>query len=346
MLNKFLKALLKPFALLGVFSLFYLLYRILFPVLGVPKEDERNRKYFIDNYNVFSATIPPDLNFAGEPVPLNDFTLRENMDRELNSNMYFQSNSILIFKRTSRWFPVIEPILKKYGIPDDFKYVPLIESGLTNAVSPKGATGFWQIMDIATQQFGLELNDEVDERYSVERSTEASCNYFKQSFEKFHNWTLVLASFNYGIDGLQKLIDKQKAKGYYDLLLNEETTRYIFRLLALKELISHPKNYGYMVKKNDLYPPIHTYKITVDSTITDLVGFAGRYKLSYKMLKYFNPWLRKDELLNPEKKKYEIILPKANYNESYFDDLSEYEKKMSGDDSLKYFTGKDSLPAK
>ena len=333
----------KLFAVFGVLSIFFFFARLFFSSESEPKEDKNSRDYFLRHYQVFSASVPPDLNFAGEPVPLNDFTVRENMDRELNSNMYFQSNSLMIFKRTSRWFPVIEPILKKNGVPDDFKYVPLIESGLTNAISPKGATGFWQIMDIAAAPFGLEVSEEVDERYNVERSTDAACKYFLQSYGRFHNWTLVLASFNYGIDGLQKLLDQQKANGYYDLLLNEETTRYIFRLLALKELISHPKNYGYQVRKKDLYPPIRTYKVPVDSAITNLVSFAAKYKLSYKMLKYFNPWLRKDRLTNTDHIKYLVTIPMANYNESYFDDLSGYEKKMSGDDSLRFFTETDTV---
>ncbi|HEY6162411.1 MAG TPA: lytic transglycosylase domain-containing protein [Bacteroidia bacterium] len=332
--NITLRSFLTGIAVLAIFIVFRL-----YAVSGqVSREDLDYKRYFLSHYKIFSATIPANLTFAGEPVPLNDFTVYENMDRELTSNLYFQSNSILIFKRTSRWFPVIEPILKKNGIPEDFKYVPLIESGLTNAISPKGATGFWQIMDVAAQNFGLEVSEEVDERYNVEKATEASCRFFKESYERFHDWTLVLASFNYGIEGLQKVMDEQKEKKYYDLLLNEETTRYIFRLLALKELVSNPKNYGYLVRKKDLYPPIRTYKVSVDSAISDMVGFAKHFNLSYKMLKYFNPWLRKDHLTNASGKKYEITIPRQGYNENYFDDLSDYEKKMSGDDSLTYFT--------
>ena len=162
-------------------------------------------------------------------------------------------------------------------------------------------------------------------------------------YKKFKNWTLVLASFNYGIEGLQKLLDDQKAKGYYDLLLNEETTRYMFRLLAIKEIISHPKNYGFVIRKQDLYPPIRTYKITIDSAVTDFTAFAKKYDLSYKMLKYFNPWLRQNYLTNKDKKKYEITIPKSGYNESYFEDMSGYEKMKSGDDSVKYYNQKELL---
>lgn len=333
----------RPLIALAALAACFFVYRFCFSSTGGSREDEKYSDYFKNHYNIFKVTIPADLNFAGEPVPLNDFTVYENMDRELTVNTYFQSNSLLLHKRASRWFPLIEGILKRNGIPEDFKFVPLIESNLTNAISSKGATGFWQMMEPTALSYNMEVNEEVDERYNVEKSTEASCKYFREAYAKFHSWTLVLASFNYGIEGLQKILDEQKAKGYYDLLLNEETTRYMFRLLAIKEIISHPKNYGYILRKKDLYPPIRTYKVTVDTAVTDFTAFAARYEMSYKMLKYFNPWLRKNYLTNAEHKSYDITIPKAGYNEAYFDDLSGYEKSMSKEDSLKYLTGKDTL---
>jgi membrane-bound lytic murein transglycosylase D len=342
-MKRFFEIASRPLIAIAGLGILFFIFRLCTGAGTESKEDESYKAYFLSRYKVFGLTIPADLNFAGEPVPLNDFTVYENMDRELTSNVYFQSSTLLLHKRASRWFPVIEPILKRNGIPDDFKYVPIIESNLTNSISPKGATGFWQIMDVAAGSFGLEVNEEVDERYNVEKSTEGSCKYFKEAYGKFHNWTLVLASFNYGINGLQKLLDEQKAKGYYDLLLNEETTRYIFRLLTIKELINHPKNYGFEIRKKDLYPPLRTYTITVDSSVTDFVRFAQKFNLSYKMLKYFNPWLRKDHLTNPEKKRYELIIPKAGYNEGYFVDINDISREG---DSTKYFLEKDTLKKK
>jgi hypothetical protein len=330
----------KPLTALTGLGLVFFIAWLCWGTTRESREDQSYKAYFLSRYKVFGLTIPANLSFAGEPVPLNDFTVYENMDRELTSNVYFQSSTLLLHKRASRWFPVIEPILKRNGIPDDFKYVPIIESNLTNSISPKGATGFWQIMEVAAPSFGLEVNDEVDERYNVAKSTEGSCKYLKEAYNTFHNWTLALASFNYGISGLQKLLEEQKARGYYDLLLNEETTRYIFRLLAIKEIINHPKNYGFEIRKKDLYPPIRTYTVAVDSSITDMVAFARKFNLSYKMLKYFNPWLRKDHLTNPGHKKYEIAIPKAGYNESYFVDMNDISREP---DSGTYFLESDTV---
>lgn len=285
-------------------------------------EDELYWKSFLANNKIYSVPIPKDLQFAGEKAPLYDFTVLESIERELLVNTYFHSQSILMHKRANRWMPQIEQILKRNGVPDDFKYIALIESNLSNAISPKGATGFWQFIGSAAKQYGLEVNDEVDERYHVEKSTEAACRYFKDAYKTFGNWTLAAASYNVGIDGLQKQIDKQKTNSYYDLSLNEETGRYIFRILAVKEVISNPKKYGFQLRKKDLYPVIPTQKIQVDSSITDLAAFAQANNLSYKILKYFNPWLRKNNLTNKDKKTYFLDIPKPGYNEEYISRLS------------------------
>lgn len=261
--------------------------------------------------------IPKDLQFANEKVPIYDFTVIESMERELLVNTYFHSQTILMHKRANRWLPLMASILKKSGVPDDFKYIALIESNLTNSVSPKGATGYWQFIESAGKQYGLEINDEVDERYSVEKSSEAACRYFKDAYKTFGSWTLAAASYNIGIDGLKNQLEKQKTNSYYDLSLNEETARYIFRILAVKEVVSNPKNYGYQLRKKDLYAPIPTIKIKIDSSITDLADFAQQNNVSYKILKYFNPWLRKNSLSNKEKKNYILDLPKPGFNEEY-----------------------------
>ena len=268
----------------------------------------------------------------------------ESMDRELNSNAYFHSQTLLLIKRSNRWLPVIEAILKKNKVPEDFKYIPLIESNLSNVISPRGATGFWQFMDVPAKYYGLEISDEVDERYSVEKSTEAICRFILDGYEKYHNWTLAVACLNYGFGAVEEQVKKQKTADYYQLLLPDETNRYVFRILALKEIFTDPKKYGFLIRKKDLYPPIDTRRITVDSSITDLVAFAESQQINYKTLKYFNPWLRQTSLGNPLKKKYEIILPKGKYNEAYFEAQWEYDKNLSPADSAKYFTRKDLGP--
>lgn len=278
--------------------------------------DANYEDYFNTSYKVFSIRIPKNLNFAGEKTPIRDFSVREAMERELVINTYWQSQTLLLHKRANRWFPIIEPILKKNDIPEDFKYIPLIESQLTNVVSPQGATGFWQLVEPTAKQYGLEITEEVDERYNVVKSTEAACKYFKEAYKQFHNWTLVAASYNLGMTGVQSQLNRQKVTSYYDVLLTEETARYIYRLLAMKEIISRPKVYGFILRKKDLYPLIPTKKIVIDSSIRSLADFAITEGINYKYLKLFNPWLRTGSLSNPDKKKYVIEVPK-NGNKFY-----------------------------
>lgn len=275
-----------------------------------PVSDDDYRNYFMSNYKVFGITIPKDLNFCGEPVPVNDFTVRESLERELMVNTYFQSQTLLYHKRASRWFPVIEPILKKNGVPDDCKYIALVESGLSNVVSPQKATGFWQLMEPAAAHCGLEMREDVDERYHVEKATEAACKLLKEAYARYGNWTLAAASYNLGMGGIDRQLEKQQMNSYYDLYLNEETARYIFRILAVKEVVSRPKAYGYMLRPRDLYPPVPTYSVKVDSSVTDLAAFAISQGSNYKILKLMNPWLIKSSLSNPDKKTYSIVFPK------------------------------------
>lgn len=285
-------------------------------------EDSLYWKSFLANNKIYAVPIPKDLQFANEKVPVYDFTVIESMERELLVNTYFHSQTILVHKRANRWFPMIEQILKKNGVPDDFKYIALIESNLTNSVSPKGATGFWQFLESTAKQYGLEINEEVDERYNVEKATEAACKYILDSYRTLGSWTLAAASYNIGIDGLKKQLEKQRSTSYYDLSLNDETARYVFRILAVKEIIRNPRNYGYMLRKKDLYPPVQTLKLKVDSSVTDFADFAQKQNVSYKILKYFNPWLKKPTLTNKTNRTYFIDIPKPGYNEEYISRLS------------------------
>lgn len=256
-----------------------------------------------------SYNLPKEMSFAGEVVSLDRSDLHEQIDKELQINIYFHSNTIFLIKRANQWLPQFEPILKKYGIPDDFKYLPLIESGLLNVVSPANAVGFWQIVKSAGKENGLEITREVDERYDPIKSAEAACKYLKRAYSKFGNWTLVAASYNRGMSGLDRAIQKQKVDSYYDLFLNEETARYVFRIIAIKEIIENPERYGFKIDPQHLYQQDSLRLIEVDSTIPDLVDFALAQGTNYKLLKRFNPWLRDDRLTIRKNESYQIAIP-------------------------------------
>ncbi|HLA56726.1 MAG TPA: lytic transglycosylase domain-containing protein [Flavobacterium sp.] len=257
--------------------------------------------------------FPAAVDFAGEPTPLNISDVKERFDRELLVNANLDATTLLIIKRANRAFPVIEPILAKYGVPDDFKYLAVIESGLLNAVSPAGAKGVWQFMEGTAKESGMEVNNEVDERYHLEKSTEAACRYLLAAKLRFGSWTLAAASYNGGMTGVNKQIEIQKVSNYYDLLLTDETSRYVFRILALKEIMKNPQLYGFEIVPEELYENLPTRKVEVDSTITDLADFAKAQGINYKILKIHNPWLRDKKLSNAAKKKYEIEIPLKGY---------------------------------
>lgn len=273
------------------------------------KEDYTHQEKFNRDYKIYTLNIPEKVSFAGEKVPLELVDVREKLDRELLVNTYWQSNMLLYIKRSNKWFPVIEPILKKEGVPEDFKYLALIESGLTQVVSPAGAVGFWQIMEGTGKDYGLEINAEVDERYHVEKATEAACKYLKEAKEKHGSWTLAAASYNMGMNGLGKQLERQKVDDYYDLLLNTETGRYVFRILAAKEILSNPTKFGFNYRQKDLWETIETRQVTVDTTVTDFAVFAQQFDINYKVLKDLNPWLRQSYLKNYSKKTYSIQVP-------------------------------------
>ena len=277
------------------------------------KEDLSYQKVFQANYKIFALNLPKTIEFAGEKVPMNLIDVREKLDRELHVNTYWQSNTLLFIKRSNRWFPIIEKILLEENVPNDFKYLALIESGLTQVVSPAGAAGFWQIMKKTAPEFGLEVTSEVDERYHIEKSTHAACLYLKEAKEKFGSWTLAAASYNIGQSGLQRQLNKQEVNSYYDLLLNSETSRYLFRILAAKHILSNANQFGFNFRPKDLYPAI-TYKtIVTDSSISSFTEFAAQNGINYKVLKYLNPWLRSKELINSKRKKYEIKIPDEKF---------------------------------
>ncbi|MFW6370560.1 MAG: lytic transglycosylase domain-containing protein [Bacteroidota bacterium] len=270
---------------------------------------ERIVRSFKQDYAIFALDIPEGLNFAGEVVPINNFDVRESFDRELLVNTYWQSQTLLFIKRANKYFPVIEKILQENNIPDDFKYLALAESGLQNAVSPAGAVGFWQLLKGTAEDYGLEVNREVDERYHMEKATEAACRYLRDSYKLYGNWTMVAASYNMGRNGLRNQVERQKESNYYDLLLNDETSRYVFRILAIKSILNDSEKYGFYVKNKDLYQHIPYYEVEIDSAVLDFADFAKLHNTNYKMLKYLNPWLRDRYLTNRHKNTYVIKIP-------------------------------------
>ena len=275
-----------------------------------PDKNPQTSSDISDNiYKISAIKLPEKIDFAGETTPLNIYYVQESLDRELIVNTYWHSSTLLSLKRAARWFPVIEPILKENGIPDDFKYLALIESGLENVTSPAGAKGFWQFLKGTAKDYGLEVNNEVDERYNVEKASQAACKYFNKAFEKYKNWTLVAAAFNAGNNGINRQIEKQKVNNYYSLLLDDETERYVFRILALKMIFENPEKYNFYLNEDDYYSPIPTKIIEVKSSIKDLADFAIENGINYRILKEFNPWLRKGELKNAKHKIYEIKIP-------------------------------------
>jgi len=257
-----------------------------------------------------AVKLPTELSFAGEKVPLEDMEVRERLDREVLVNTYWQSSTLLMLKRAHRWFPTIEKILKENEVPDDFKYLALIESGLTDVVSPSGAAGFWQFMKATGQQYGLLINEEVDERYDIEKATLAACVYLKKAKEDLGSWTNAAAGYNAGSGGISKQAERQGAGNYYDLLLISETSRYVFRILAMKLIWENPKDFGYFFENEDLYPPYEYATVTVSGAVPSWPVYAKNYNITYKELKMLNPWLRETYLKNYEGKTYQVKILK------------------------------------
>ena len=269
------------------------------------------KSYGNDNlYKVYALKTPENISFCDEQVPLELLDVRERLDRELLVNTYWQSNMLLLIKRSYRFFPLIEKILKEEDVPQDFKYLAVIESGLENVRSPKGAKGIWQIMSGTAREYGLEVNKNVDERYNLELSTRAACKYLKKAKNKFGSWTLAAAAYNRGIMGISRNLSRQKVENYYDLLLGRETSRYIFRILAVKEIMENANNYGFIFQENDLYKPYEIKKIELDTAISNITDFSKKMGVNYKTMKLHNPWLLENHLNNKSRKKYIFKIPK------------------------------------
>ena len=266
-----------------------------------------------ESYKVYALRLPESIDFAGEKTPLDAPDIQERLDKELLVNTYWQSNMMLLLKRANKYFPLIEEILEEEGIPSDFKYLAVIESGLENVRSPKGAKGFWQLMPAIAKEYGLEVNTNVDERYHIEKATRVACKYLKKAKNRFGSWTLAAASYNRGMYGTNRSLDRQLVDSYYDLLLNSETGRYVFRILAVKEIMTNPERYGFVFNSEDLYNPIPVKKIGLDTAIANLAEFAKEKEINYKILKIHNPWLIENHLNNKSRKYYEISIPEAGH---------------------------------
>lgn len=260
-----------------------------------------------------AVEIPDSVLFAGEYVPLWRFDVREALDRELLVNSYFHSQTIRYIKLAPRYFSIIEPILKEKGVPDDFKYLAVAESGFNpRAVSPARAVGLWQFLEGTGRDYRLEINKEVDERYHVEKSTYAACDYLLDSYERYGSWATVAAAFNAGNTGVQRQIQRQKVASYYDLLFGEETSRYVFRIIALKLIMENPEKYNLFVAEEEKYPIVPTRQVEITGKVADFADFALEHGINYKLLKDFNPWLRDNFLNNPSGKKYSVTIPVFN----------------------------------
>lgn len=272
------------------------------------KTKEKQENLALPVQMTYAVKIPAAVDFAGEPVLLDDPEVRERLDRELTVNAYWQSSTILMFKRANRWLPVIEQLLKEDTIPDDFKYLCMAESGFDNVVSPSGASGFWQIMKVTGIQYGLLVNNEIDERYNIEKATKAACRYLKDSKQKTGSWTAAAAAYNMGVSGVIRQQSLQGETAYYHLLLNSETSRYVQRIVALKIIHQHQKDYGLYLNKEDLYPELQSTTQQVSGTV-NWVDFAKQNNISYKMLRIYNPWIRDFSMLNKEKRTFDVKIP-------------------------------------
>jgi membrane-bound lytic murein transglycosylase D len=302
--------------ILGLITIIMVSSLLIFATKSNNENEEKTVKTATDSdkntsetYQIRALKIPSNLNFAGEKIPLEKADIIERIDRELLVNTYWQSNGLLLIKRANKYFPIIEPILAKNGIPDDFKYLAVIESGLQDVTSPAGAKGFWQIMPATAKENGLEVNSNVDERYHLEKATQVACNYLNDAKNRFGNWTMAAAAYNAGNAGISRKINDQKVDDYYDLLLGEETKRYLPRIVAVKEILSNPDKYGFIFENEDLYYLEPTRFIEVDTVITDIALFSKNLGINYNILKIHNPWLRENKLNNSSRKLYQIKIP-------------------------------------
>lgn len=300
------------------FARILLILLVLLLFFGVDQWTKRAEKEApgtnVQYYKIVSMPAPDSLSFAGEEVPLDMFYVKEALDRELAVNTYWHSSTLQLIRKSSRWFPLYDSILSSKGIPEDFKYLSVIESGLSNVVSPAGAVGYWQFMKETAKEYELEVNKEVDERYNIIKSTVAACDYLLESHEKYSDWALVAAAYNAGNNGVRRRMEQQKAVSYFDMLFSEETSRYVYRILAIKLIFENPESYGFYLEEDDYYQPIPVHNVEVSGKVESWADFARSHGISYKLLKYFNPWLRQTYLKNRKKKTYIISIPDPPYD--------------------------------
>lgn len=305
--------------LVGLFITFKLFVFSTPPDQNISNDDDDDYyKEMKENYIIYSPKMPENIEFAGEKVPVENFDVYKSLDYEFMKIMYWHSETVLYFKRKAEAFKIVEPILKKYGVPDDFKYLMVTESGMVNVVSPVKAEGYWQFLKATAKEYGLTVNDEVDERYDLEKSTEAACKYLLDSYKYFGSWTLTAASYNVGRAGVKKEMERQKMTSFYDLRLNTETSRYLYRIVTYKLIFTNPRDFGFNIRLQDSYKIAKTKTIEVNSEIPSLIDFAIQYGTNYKVLKLLNPWLRSDKLTNSAGKTYYIKVPVNNGRSVYF----------------------------
>lgn len=294
----------KPKYFIGIILL---LIVIIYAIPDSYSKGERMMHLSTSNH-VMVVPIPDDIQLAGEKMP-DKQSNQELLSREMQVNSFWHSNTIQLLQKSGRYFPIIEPILESEGVPNDFKYLAVIESGLAQVVSPAGATGIWQMLETTARDYNLEVNEQIDERYHIVKSTLAACKYLNEAKKKFGSWTLAAASYNMGMAGLQKQLKRQEEKNYYDLLLNEETKRYIYRILAIKYIFQEPRSFGFDLFPSDYMKPWDDVLVYIDSSVGSWGNFAHKYGWSYKELKNHNPWLRESYLINKYQKKYGISVP-------------------------------------
>ena len=294
---------------LSVLGIIFISTNLFFTQNTIAAIDENQDVLFPQDYRIISPKIPNNVTVFGEGVPLDNFEAYERVDREILVNTYWHSATILAIKRAARWFPIIEPILKQNNIPDDFKYLAVVESNLENVVSPAGATGYWQFIKSAAKQYGLEVTDEVDERYDVIKSTEAACKYLNTAYQMFGNWTMSASSYNAGMSGIDKWSGLQKTTNYWNLVLGSETSRYVSRIIAMKLIMENPSAYGYDLKEEDLYKPLKFKEVELNTSVEDFAEYASTIGVNYKTLKLYNPWLRDTKLKIKSGVTYKIKVP-------------------------------------
>lgn len=296
---------------IAIVGVLFVLTNLFFTHSTLAGVDGKKEVLFPQDYKIISPKIPNSIKIFGEGVPLENFEVYERVDREILVNTYWHSATILAIKRAARWFPVIEPILKQNNIPDDFKYLAVVESNLENVVSPAGATGYWQFIKSAAKQYGLEVTEEADERYDVIKSTEAACRYLNTAYKMFGNWTMTASSYNAGMSGIDKWSGLQQTTNYWNLVLGSETSRYVSRIIAMKLIMENPSAYGYDLKDEDLYKPLKFKEVELNTSVESFADYATTLGINYKTLKLYNPWLRDTKLKVKNGVTYKIKIPEG-----------------------------------